>query len=433
MRNITEAEQDLAQLAARAALLEHILNTLDLPIARWGPGGRFIYCNEPYLSWAGRPKEKLEGRYLKDIYGETAWEHAKPAFARAFAEGETASYERRLTHLPHQPWARIQVFPDRDAQGTATAVYTVAYDIQADVERRQSLEDMRARLSHLADNIPYPLSYVDSQFVIRFVNKAYCDVTRQSPQDLVGVHIGVARGARRWKLHEPYFRRAVAGESVQFTRLAELPKGGRWLRTSYVPDLDDKGRVVGIYTVTVDVHELTLAQQRLQEVVAHDELTGALSRRSMMDRLELAVAEGGSQPHALFFVDLDGFKAINDSFGHAAGDALLCSVAQALASAVRADDAVARFGGDEFLVLARVRDAAGAQTLAQHLLGAVSDCAPLGRPGKGFGASIGYALSPTDAANPMQLLKLADEAMYAAKGQGKHRAVHAREVSEALR
>jgi diguanylate cyclase (GGDEF)-like protein len=103
------------------------------------------------------------------------------------------------------------------------------------------------------------------------------------------------------------------------------------------------------------------------------------------------------------------------------GDQLLAAAAHALQQAVRSADAVGRFGGDEFLVLAPVRDAAGGHVLAQHLLQAVRDCGALDST---VSASIGYAIAPGDASQPLRLLQLADEAMYAAKRAGKNRVMH---------
>ena len=126
---------------------------------------------------------------------------------------------------------------------------------------------------------------------------------------------------------------------------------------------------------------------------------------------------------AVFFLDLDGFKAVNDRLGHREGDALLVKVAQALQKSVRADDAVGRFGGDEFLVLASVRGEAGARALALHMLEAVRKVSAESAGG-GVSASIGYALAPTDAQHPLKLLQAADDAMYAAKRLGKDRVQH---------
>ncbi|HEX3138971.1 MAG TPA: GGDEF domain-containing protein, partial [Rhizobacter sp.] len=349
-----------------------------------------------------------------------AWERAQSAFTEAFL-GHTVHYERRLTHGRQATrWARVQVFPDTDARGQVEGVFTIAFDIHQDVLEREALSAARQRLDHFTENIPYPLTYVDRNFVLQFVNKAYIDATGQVPQEMLGRPISEVRGAERWAEHKGYFERALEGKTVQYTRLANLAtQGARWVRTSYVPDFNADGEVVGLYTVTVDVHELTLNQENLKRSVERDPLTDVLSRRTMMDRLETAMANAEHTPVALFFVDLDGFKAVNDRLGHRAGDALLVGVAQALQSAVRAEDSVARFGGDEFLVLASVRDQAGAQALALHMLDAVR-CVTA----QPVSASIGYALAPSDATQALKLLQLADEGMYEAKRLGKNRVMH---------
>ena len=412
-----------ANLSANPA--ERLVDAIALPIGRWDREARLLFCNAPYARWAGRPSEELVGRTLSELYGPAAWATASSAFDEAFA-GNTVRYERRLTHQGASArWTRAMVFPDRNAAGEVEAVYTIAFDIHDDVIEREALVESRQRLDRFTEHIPYPLTYVDREFQLRFVNRAYTQAVGMAATELIGQHIGLVRGPARWEEHRPYFERALAGETVQYTRLIEnLPQGPRWMRTSYVPDLDDGNRVQGVYTVTIDVHELTEAQQRLQRRAERDGLTDALARRSMMERLEAAAGACATQPVGLFFIDLDGFKALNDDQGHAAGDALLVQLAQALQQAVRAEDAVGRFGGDEFLVLAAVRDAAGAHALAGHLLKAAQACAPAGADAQPISASIGYALAPLDATQPLRLLQLADHAMYAAKRAGKNRVMH---------
>jgi len=416
---------DTPASSLRANPAERLVDAIALPIGRWDRDARLLFCNAPYAQWAGRPSGELVGRTLAELYGDAAWAIAGPAFAAAF-EGRAMGYERRLTHQGASArWTRAQVFPDRNAAGEVEAVYTVAFDIHDDVVEREALLAARERLDRFTEHIPYPLTYVDRDCVVRFVNRAYTQAVGMRADELVGQHIGRARGDVRWARHQPYFERALAGETVLYTRLVEeLPQGPRWLRTSYVPDFDDSGQVQGAYTVTVDVHDLTEAQQQLQRSVERDGLTDALSRRTMMERLDAATAVCAAHPVALFFVDLDGFKLLNDAAGHAAGDALLVALSQALQQAVRAEDAVGRFGGDEFLVLASVRDAAGAHTLAAHLLQAVRDCAARSAGTYPVSASIGYAVAPNDATLPLRLLQLADSAMYAAKRAGKNRVMH---------
>ncbi len=411
-----------------ASTIERLVNVVALPIGRWDRDARLVFCNPPYLLWSGRARDELLGRTLADLYGDEAWERARPAFERAF-RGATTNYERLLRHgTLAGRWARVQVFPDADAAGEVHSVFTIATDIHEDVTAREALIAARVRLDRFTENIPYPLTYVDAEFVLRFVNKAYCEMAGKPADQLLGRHIGAVRGQKRWAEHEPHFRRALEGKTVQYTRLVDglannAGAGPRWLRTSYVPDFDEQGRVAGLYTVTIDVHDLTVAQEQLRRSVERDMLTDVLSRRTMMDRIEAAMVTATHEPVALFFVDLDGFKAVNDRLGHREGDALLVKVAQALQKSVRADDAVGRFGGDEFLVLAAVRNPSGARALALHMLEAIRQVSA-GVSGGGVSASIGYALAPADAQHPLKLLQAADDAMYAAKRLGKDRVQH---------
>lgn len=413
----------------RSAHIERLVEAIDLPIGRWDAGYRLIYCNPPYVTWANRPRDQLLGRTLAGLYGDVAWAAARDAFIGAFA-GRTLSYERLLTHLGGPPrWARIQVFPDREPDGRVDAVYSIAYDIHDYVTVRDALQAAQRRLYRFTENIPYPLTYVDRDFVLRFVNRAYVEAAGQSAEQMVGRHIGDVRGAARWAEHRPYFERALAGEVCEYTRLARLANAGpRWMRTTYTPDIDEQGNVVGIYTSTIDVHDLTVAQQQLKRSAERDALTDVLTRRAMMEQIDAAVVRAATAPVALFFLDLDGFKPINDDLGHRAGDDVLINVARSLSAAVRADDAVGRFGGDEFLVLARVNDAAAAAVLADHLLAAVRASCADGAIGRAISASIGYALAPVDAANAFELVRRADDAMYAAKRRGRDCAVHARMI-----
>ena len=185
---------------------------------------------------------------------------------------------------------------------------------------------------------------------------------------------------------------------------------------------------MGLYTVTIDVHELTMAQEKLKRSVERDALTDVLSRRTMMDRIEaalptLAARAGGAvlrRPRRLQ-------GASTTALGHREGDACWSAWAAALQDAVRAEDAVGRFGGDEFLVLAaraRRRTARRRWPTAHARCGARTATRARRRAADVVSASIGYALAPRDAEQPMKLLQLADDAMYAAKRLGKNCAQH---------
>ena len=213
---------------------------------------------------------------------------------------------------------------------------------------------------------------------------------------------------------------------MQYTRLAELGTSGqRWLRTSYEPDRDADGEVLGLYTVSIDVHEMTLVQERLRRRVERDALTRVSAGGPSSSTSTLRCPP---RPKHRWRCSSSTWTASRKSTTRSAtaeGDRLLAAVAAALQGALRAEDCVGRFGGDEFIVLARVHDRAGAHALAVHLLQAVQLCNAGIAGSQAVSASIGYALSPADADQTRQLIQRADEAMYRAKRQGRrHRATH---------
>jgi len=165
---------------------------------------------------------------------------------------------------------------------------------------------------------------------------------------------------------------------------------------------------------------VTLLEDQIREtehLAYHDALTGLPNRRLLQDRLlqALARADRTGRKVAVFLLDLDDFKEVNDTFGHRAGDAALQQVVNRLSTRMRATDTLARTGGDEFTVVSEVADAQGAQTLASALESALLP--PLrvkGRPVQ-TGVSVGYALYPDDGTDPTKLYAVADKAMYASK------------------
>jgi diguanylate cyclase (GGDEF)-like protein/PAS domain S-box-containing protein len=170
------------------------------------------------------------------------------------------------------------------------------------------------------------------------------------------------------------------------------------------------------------VVERELAQDRLTHHALHDPLTGLPNRTLLLDRLEVALAQRNRGGIAVVFVDLDHFKLVNDSLGHSAGDTLLAAAATRLRAVVRPGDTVARFGGDEFVVLAEStigeRDAEG---LAERLAGALAEPFELGGAEVFVTASIGIAVSDGIEGDAHALLRDADAAMYRAKEAGRAR------------
>jgi diguanylate cyclase (GGDEF)-like protein len=196
---------------------------------------------------------------------------------------------------------------------------------------------------------------------------------------------------------------------------AAVPSVG-WLSVRPIPSpLLALAVVAASVTVLIAVRErLEHERDRLRDVALTDPLTGIANRRLLLSRAEYEVARHarGRRRFALVMLDLDGFKALNDRFGHTAGDELLCDVATALTNAIRAQDTIARIGGDEFCVLAPETDARGTLRLVTRITQTVLDATAGVQT---LRASVGIAVFPDDGANPTTLLDTADQRLLSAK------------------
>jgi diguanylate cyclase (GGDEF)-like protein/PAS domain S-box-containing protein len=208
-------------------------------------------------------------------------------------------------------------------------------------------------------------------------------------------------------------------------RLAD-PGDGRWLTWQGVPVPTSGPRLPMAFASTLDITDLKQAQAALARQATHDPLTGLPNRRLLIESLIAALADLGRGSRtgtvALMFVDLDRFKLVNDVLGHDAGDALLRTAAARLRNAVRAHDMVARFGGDEFVVLLQhVADRGELHDVAQRILDAVAAPIPIEGGTADVGASVGIATASGPDDDPDALVRNADAAMYRAKEHGRGR------------
>ncbi len=220
----------------------------------------------------------------------------------------------------------------------------------------------------------------------------------------------------------------LAGRSPHFEtecRILHADGTYRWFLTRGLAVRDDQGRAVRIAGCQSDITERKLVEDRLEHNAFHDSLTGLPNRALLLDRLGQAVARAKRRADCRFgvlFLDIDGFKFVNDSLGHQTGDQLLIAISRRLERCLRDGDTVARLGGDEFIVLmndvADTRDVLG---LAERVLECLQ--APFALDGHDLlvTASIGIALAATTVASAEEVVRNADIAMYRAKSQGKSR------------
>ena len=190
------------------------------------------------------------------------------------------------------------------------------------------------------------------------------------------------------------------------------------LSASVVREMD--GEIGGIVCVAHDISARKEAEREIRRLAYYDQLTSLPNRTLFLDRLRQAVAQAQREREkiALFFLDLDRFKEVNDTFGHSSGDLLLQQVARRLHSRVRKSDTLARLGGDEFVLLSLIHAEGDALEIAQGLLGMMAYPFDLDGRDVSISTSIGIVLFPEDGGSAEELLKHADMAMYAAKERG---------------
>lgn len=196
-----------------------------------------------------------------------------------------------------------------------------------------------------------------------------------------------------------------------------------WLECRYTPVRDDAGRLIEVEGVLTNITERKVAADKISVLARTDALTGIANRATFIDRLRqaFAAARRGANPFAILYLDLDGFKDINDTLGHVAGDLLLKSVAERLKSCTRETDLVARLGGDEFAILqSNLVDLASAGLLASKIQQALAAPYPLGDTEMRITVSIGISPYMPESADSDEMLAQADLALYRAKDEGRN-------------
>jgi diguanylate cyclase (GGDEF)-like protein/PAS domain S-box-containing protein len=262
---------------------------------------------------------------------------------------------------------------------------------------------------------------------ITYVNDQFCAVSGYSRAELIGQNHRLLNSGLHGSDFFATMWRTIALGNVWKGEICNRAKDGSlyWVDSTMVPVLDDAtGRIDRYLSIRFDVSEKRQLLHTLQWRVGHDVLTGLPNRAFLSDLLDQALEFSRQEniPLAVCMLDLDGFKAVNDGYGHASGDQLLVEVAKRLRQIVRAEDVVARLAGDEFvLVLRYVRDLTELRAALNRVLGAIS--APYTLHGKDINvfASIGVTLFPLDNEDAETLLRHADQAMYVAKQRGRNR------------
>lgn len=283
--------------------------------------------------------------------------------------------------------------------------------------------ELQALLAQAIEQMDVAVMVTDVGGQIVWVNDAFCRISGHHRHDVIGRSPSILKsGEQSADVYRQLWHDILAGKVWQ-GRIVEARKDGtRYTADETITPLrDDSGAIRYFVAVQHDVTQRELAHQHDRYLARHDLLTGLPNRALLADIVNKAISNASrtQQLLAILFVDLDGFKPVNDQYGHAVGDRLLTAVAERLRSAVRQSDTVARVGGDEFAALAAgIASREDASSLARKLLDALASPFIVRGHKLAIGASVGIAMFPFDGADVDTLLDNADHAMYQAKLDG---------------
>jgi diguanylate cyclase (GGDEF)-like protein/PAS domain S-box-containing protein len=457
-QDVTARVRAEAEAAEREALFRATFEQAPVGIAHVGLDGRWLRVNHTLGDFFGHAPAQLLTMTFQQLTHPDDLDTDLGQLARLLA-GEIDRYELRKRYLHadgHALWAQLTVSLRRDAAGRPLHFISVVEDIRATVEAEQALRRARdglearvaertrdlesanrtlaveveqrrgaeaalreseARLRTITDNVPALIGYIGADLRYRFNNAAYRDWFDAEPAHILGRSMRELLGDALFATLTPHVARVLAGEQVDFDIDYARPGGGvRHAHAVYTPAFDDAGTVTGFYVTTQDITVHRQLAQVLEQRALRDELTGLPNRAALAQALAAGAAQD-SAGAAVMFLDLDGFKAVNDSHGHEVGDAVLREFARRLSASVRTGDLVARLSGDEFVVLLDAVDtpARAAEAVAGAILAAMEPPFEVGGHRLAIRSSIGAAVQAAGRFDRARLLRLADAAMYAAK------------------
>ncbi|PZV00681.1 MAG: sensor domain-containing diguanylate cyclase [Leptolyngbya sp.] len=367
---------------------------------------------------------KSKGRAPENEDRSWAKMHGDERQTSGFSVMETVSEFRALRASVVSHWTKA--YPTLTGQQIEDLTrFHEAIDqaVAESLEQYATVKEMYTRLfGAVLVASPDPIYVLDLEGRFVYANKATTDLFALEPEAILG--------KSTFDLGFPFasdfqhnLEKVMADQSIYRGKFVHRFASGQGERFEYLlaPVLDEHQNTEAAVCISRDITEQAIAEEKIWHSAHHDLLTGLPNRRLFLDRLEQEVkqAKRDRLPLAVLFMDLDGFKGVNDLLGHEVGDHLLSEVAKRLTGCVRESDTVARLGGDEFtVILTGAEHRQDVELVAQKILDALAISFPIAQQLVQITVSIGITFYPQDASSPFALLEAADQAMYKAKTFG---------------
>ena len=410
---------ELQQLRAELDRLRLLANNVPVAVAYYEPAGfTCVLANRGYAQMFGFDERAVIGLTFAQIIGDDAARLIQPQVEHMLTQGRASSYERELSGADGElRYIDVHLLPHLAEHGAAIGAFVLIADItrhrRGEIALRKSEERLVKFMQASAEGIVFHLGGF---------------ITDVNPPllNMLGYTLSQMMGRRTLDFVAPDERARVAaviaaGSEITYDSVA-VHADGRHVPVEFIVRTMEHQNTQQRMTIVRDRRDRVEAQARIHHMARHDGLTGLPNRAAFHAHVDALIARdaAGGAGFALLFIDLDHFKRVNDSLGHTVGDALLQTVAQRVAQVLRAGDLVARFGGDEFVVvLADTANVQAVRHVAHKLLLAVGEPVEVQGTRISVTPSIGVALHPLDGHTPAELIKHADTAMYQAKAQGR--------------
>ena len=425
-----EAYRQAARRLAKAEReLRTVVSNLPVLVAYWDDRLVNRMANITHLDWLGWSPEAMNGKHVAEVLGDTVYKTISPHLQAALA-GEVRRFECEFPDVDgNSRHAIVSYIPDWD-EGRVKGFFATATDISERKAAETALFEEKERFRVILESIHDGVITTNAKGQILYLNPAAARMTGWELAQAKGRHI---EEVLRVEMPDRPGKGLSILDEVLVTqrplesRIEQVLNSRSGQRVSIenwaAPIQDEQGRLRAVVVVFHEIGQVREMAKRMAHLAQHDALTGLPNRRSLDEAgaLALAQAQIDRRELAVLYLDLDGFKQVNDEHGHAVGDELLIAITRRLSRQLRSTDRLYRQGGDEFVVLmSSITSASEAEQLALRLITCCQSPVSTSAGHFSVTVSIGLAVYPTDSAELGDLIQKADRGMYAAKNAGRN-------------
>lgn len=381
-------------------------------------GPKIIYVNQAFTGLTGYTKEEVLGKTPRILQGEKTDKKTLRQI-RVALEKKEAIHVELLNYAKDQSeyWLNFTIIPIKDNNGYVK--YFAA--IEHDITERKKREEARSTLSTLVEFSDEAIIGKNLEGTILSWNKGAQNLYGYTDKEVIGLSIKILFPKNKHEEFQNIMQKIASNKKIKHYETIRVHKDGHVIPVSMTitPVKNAQGDLLGASEIARDVTQQKLIEAKLKHLAEHDSLTGLINRPLFENRLTQAILLTKQQKNnvAVCFLDVDNFKKINDIYGHAMGDLLLCNVVKRIQKCLRESDTLARFGGDEFGLILSVSNEDEVIKITKRILQNFSKKLVIKNNRLKITISIGVSLYPKD---KQELIEKADAAMYYVKNHGKN-------------